>query len=150
MCEEGNLLERLGCRFRYYVVGAWEERLLVQWVTTIMIVVHWGLGLSILVGGTARFTVPSYQPLIDMTGGHTWVWGVSSMAAAALMMVPFKWPSVAGLWLGMVWMIMWTSLFAVSLVQYPNAAATPVVAYAGYAMVNAALLTARVLERRRE
>jgi hypothetical protein len=50
----------------------------------------------------------------------------------------------------MVWMIMWTSLFSVSVVKYTNAAATPVPVYAGLAMINAALLTARILERPRE
>jgi len=143
-------MARLRCRFRYYVVGAWEERLLTQWVTSIMIVVHWGLGLSVLIGGQQRFTVPTYQPLIDMTDGHIWLWGATIMASATLMMMPFKWPNIAGLWLGMMWMIMWASLFSVSLVQYPNAAATPVVAYAGFAMINTALLTARVMERPRE
>ena len=142
-------MRRLKCRFRYFVDGAWEDRLLSQWLMSIMIAVHWGLGLSVVVGGRARFTVPTYQPLIDLTQGHVWIWGAAIMLSAALMMVPFKWLSVAGIWLGMCWMIMWTSLFSVSLVQYPHAAATPVVAYAGFAMINAALLTARLLERPR-
>jgi hypothetical protein len=129
------------------VDGAWEERLLVQWVTSIMIAVHWGLGLSVLVGGQARFTIPTYQPLIDLTNGHVWIWGVAIMLSAFLMTMPWKVPTVVGTWLGMVWMIMWASLFSVSLLQYPQAAATPVVAYAGFAMINAALLTARLLER---
>lgn len=140
-----GLLERL----RYFVASAWEDRLLVQWVTSIMIAIHWGLGLSILAGGKARFTIPSYQPLIDLANGHIWAWGVSIMVSAGLMMIPFKWPNVAGLWLGMAWMVMWASLFTVSVARYPNAAATPVVAYAGFAMINAALLTARILERPR-
>lgn len=141
-------MKRLRCRFRYYVTGHWEERLLVQWVTTVMIVVHWGLGLSILVGGQNRFTIPTYQPLIDLAPyGQIWIWGASIMLSGLLMSVPFKWPNILGLWIGMVWMIMWSALFAVSLVQYEAAAATPVIAYAGYAMINAALLTARVLER---
>jgi len=132
------------------VAGVWEHRLLAQWVTSAMIAVHWGLGMAVLVGGRGRFTVPSYQPLIDLAGGHVWAWGLAIMASAALMMFPFRWPNVAGLWLGMVWMIMWTACFSVSVVQYPGAAATPVPTYAGLAMINAALLTARVLERPRE
>jgi len=47
-------------------------------------------------------------------------------------------------------MIMWTACFSVSVVQYAGAAATPVPTYAGLAMINAALLTARVLERPQE
>lgn len=134
-------------RIRLYVMGRWEERLLAQWITSAMIAVHWGLGLAVLAGGTARFTIPSYTPLIDLSGGHPWIWGLTIMLSAALMMVPFKWPNVLGLWFGMVWMILWTSAFTVAVVQYPSAAATPVPAYAGLAMIDAALLTARVLER---
>lgn len=132
---------------RYFVTGAWEDRLLAQWVTSIMIAVHWGLGLAILIGGRARFSVPSYQPLIAMTEGRIWLWGLAIMASAVLMMTPLKWPNVLGLWVGTAWMIMWTTAFAVALIQYPSAAATPVVAYAGFALVNTALLTARLLER---
>jgi hypothetical protein len=137
-------------RIHYYVTGAWEDRLLAQWITSAMIAVHWGLGLSIIIGGKQRFTLPSYQPLIDLTDGRIWVWGLAIMGSATLMMLPFKWPNIAGLWVGMVWMIMWTSLFSVSVVKYTNAAATPVPVYAGLAMINAALLTARILERPRE
>ena len=142
-------MARLRCRFRFYVQGAWEERLLVQWITVTMIAVHWGLGLSVLIGGQARFTVPTYQPLIDLTQGRVWIWGVTIVLSAVLMMTPFKWPNVLGLWIGMAWMVMWAVLFSVSLVQYPQAAATPAVAYAGFAMIDTALLTARVLERPR-
>ena len=147
MYETVRMTSLLRNRIRLYVTGAWEERLLAQWITGIMILVHWGLGLSILVGGGQRFTIPTYQPLIEMADGHVWVWGVSIMLSGALMLTPFKWPNILGLWLGMAWMVMWTTLFAVSLVQFPEAAATPVVAYAGFAMIDTALLTARVLER---
>lgn len=128
-------------------LGPWEEHLFSQWVSTIMIAVHWGLGLAVLVGGRERFQVPTYQPLLDITGGHVWVWGVSIIIAGALMIVPSRAVNMVGLWIGMVWMIMWTSLFAVSVSTYQQSAATPVVAYAGFALLNASLLTARALER---
>jgi hypothetical protein len=131
----------------WFVVGPWEDRLLAQWVTGIMIAVHWGLGLAILIGGRDRFSLPSYQPLIDLVGGQTWVWGVIIVVSAWLMMTPFKWLNVLGLWIGMCWMIMWMALFAVSVLHYPTAAATAMVAYGGFAMMDAALLTARVLDR---
>lgn len=134
---------------RYFVTSLREERMLTQWVTSIMIAVHWGLGLSVIIGGQARFTIPTYQPIIDLTNGHVWIWGLAIMAAAGLMMTPYKWPNVTGLWLGMVWMIMWSTLFGVALANYDEAAATPLVAYAGFALINAALLTIRVLENPR-
>lgn len=132
---------------RYFVTAKRAEHLISQWVTTVMILVHWGLGIAILVGGKPRFSQPTYQPLIDMVHGQTWVWGAIIALAGLMMTVPFKWPQVIGLWLGMSWMALWTGLFSVSLVQSDTAAATPAVAYAGFAMINAALLTARVIEK---
>lgn len=135
---------------KWFVVGEMEERMLVQWLTAIMITVHWGLGLAILVGGKQRFSLPTYKPLIEIVNGHTWIWGAVAMFAAVLMMSPFKWPNIFGFWLGMCWMIIWMSLFAVSVLTFPTAAATAMVAYAGFAMIDAALLTARVLDQKRE
>lgn len=139
-----RILERTA---RYFAVGAHEGYLLTQWVTTVMIAVHWGLGVAILVGGPGRFSLPTYQPLIDLAGGQTWLWGLHICLSALLMMIPLRWPNILGLWLGMIWMIMWTALFAMSVVQYPTSAATPAVAYAGFAMIDAALLTVRVIEK---
>lgn len=142
-----NVLQRTR---RWFVEGPLEERLLSQWVTGIMIAVHWGLGLAILIGGKERFSLPSYQPLIDLVGGETWVWGVAIAASAWLMMTPFKWLNVLGLLVGVAWMNMWMALFAVSVIHYPTSAATAMVAYAGFAMIDAALLTARVLDKQEE
>lgn len=137
-------------RVRYFVEGHWEERLLVQWLTSIMIAVHVGFGFAVLIGGAERFSLPTYKPLLDLVDGQIWVWGVWSLLAGSLAAAPFKWISVAGLWLGMAWMVMWFSLFTVSVMTYPTAAATPVVAYAGFAMIDTALMTARAMERPRE
>src|SRR5690349_19777734 len=95
---------------RYFVTGAHEEYLLSQWVMSIMIVVHWALGAPILIGGSTRFSLPTYQPVIDMVDGHVWIWGLILIISGTLMMAPFKWPNVAGIWIGMAWMITWTAL----------------------------------------
>lgn len=134
-------------RLKYFVTSGWAERLLTQWITSIMIMVHAGLGVVVIVGGRERFIPPTYQPLIDFTQGYTWIWGVWALLAAALMCTPFRWPNIIGLWLGMAWMIMWMTLFAVATMTYPNAAATPMVAYGGFALIDAALLTARVMDK---
>jgi hypothetical protein len=131
----------------WFVVGPLEERLLTQWVTAIMMLVHWGLGIAILVGGPARFTLPSYDILLTMVGGRSWIWGLTIMFSATLLLLPFKWGQVLGLFIGLVWMNLWMAGFAISVVYFPTAAATPEVAYAGFAMINAALLTARVLDK---
>jgi hypothetical protein len=132
---------------RWFASGPLEEHLLAQWVTGVMIAVHWGLGIAILAGGTQRFSIPSYLPLIDLVSGNTWIWGVVIVLSAVLMMTPFKVLNCAGLFIGVLWMNMWVAMFAVALINYPTSAATPVVAYAGFAMIDAALLTARVLDK---
>lgn len=133
----------------WFVVGSLGERVLTQWVTAIMMLVHWGLGIAILVGGPTRFPPPTYQILRDLVNGNTWVWGVSILFSAVLILFPFKWLNVTGLFIGVLWMNMWMAMFIVSDLNYPDAAATPVVTYAGFAMINAALLTARVLDKGR-
>lgn len=134
-------------RVRYYVTNRWAEHLLSQWITSIMMLVHGFLGAAVIIGGQQRFVKPTYQPLIDMVHGETWIWGVVIIISSVFMGVPFRWPIIFGLWLGMSWMIMWMTLFAVSTVSYENAAATPMVAYGGFALINAALLTARVMDK---
>ncbi len=112
-----------------------------------MIMINIGLGMAVLVGGVARFSIPSYQPLIDYTAGHTWVWGVWVAVAALLMSVPFRWSNIVGLWLSMLWHIVWMACFAIAAVHYDTSAATPIPVYGGLAMISAALLTARVIDK---
>jgi len=134
-------------RVKYFVTDWFAERLLSQWVMCIMIIVHLGLCVAVVVGGAARFTIPSYEPLIEMSFGHTWLWGVWIGLSGWLMMFPYRWPNIVGLWLGMSWMVMWTGAFGYAMLLYPGAAATPVVAYAGFALIDSALLTARVVDK---
>lgn len=133
-----------------FAKATWTEHQALAWITNIMLAVHVGLGVAVLDGGPQRFAFPTYQPLIDMVNGSTWVWGAWILAAAALMMVPARWTQIAGLWLGMTWQIMWCSLFAVAVVEYPTAGATAAIAYGGFAAIDAALLTARIIERERK
>lgn len=132
---------------KYYAKGFWVDKHLAQWLTTIVIMVNIGLGIAVLAGGKERFTVPSYQPLIDYTHGATWIWGVWICISAFLMSVPFRWPNIIGLWLSVCWHIIWMAAFSTAVIRYADAAATPIPAYAGLAMVSAALLTARVIDK---
>lgn len=134
-------------RLKYFAKGFWVEKHLAQWFTTILIMVNIGLGTAVLAGGKDRFTVPSYQPLIDYSQGNTWIWGIWICAAAMLMSVPFRWPNIIGLWLSMLWHIIWMACFAIAVIHYSDAAATPIPAYGGLAMCSAALLTARVIDK---
>lgn len=137
-------------RIKFYAESKWSSHLLSVWVTSIMALVHFGLGCAVIFGGKERFVRPTYEPLINMVDGHTWIWGISIMLSAVLMVTPFKWPIVAGLGIGMLWMYLWTAAFTVSVLQYDNTAATPVPVYGGLALINVALLAAKVLDKKME
>lgn len=135
---------------KYFAKGLWVDKHLAQWITTIMIMIHIGLAMAIIAGGVERFSVPSYEPLITYTGGHVWLWGVVMLVSAFLMGTPFRWPNIIGLWIGMSWHICWMSCFTIAALRYETAAATPIPAYGGFAMICAALLTARVIDKSKE
>lgn len=130
-------------RVRYYVTSKWAERLLSQWVTSIMMMGHAALGLVVLLASD-RLTGSTYEPMIEMVDGHMWVWAVWIIASAILMGVPFRWPIIAGIWLGMFWMFMWAGLFTFSVVRHDDADAMLMVAFSIFALIDVALLTARV------
>lgn len=137
-------------RVKVYVDNKWASHLLSAWITSIMAMAHLGLGLAVILGGEKRFVLPTYQPLVDMVDGNTWLWGVSIALSAVLMITPFRWPIIIGLWIGMFWMLMWTAAFTVSVLRFENAAATPIPVYGAMALINIALLTARVLDEKTE
>ncbi len=135
---------------KYFAKGLWVDRHLAQWMTTIMIILHVALGFSIVAGGEQRFDVPSYSPLVDYVHGNVWLWGVIVLMAALLMSVPFRWPNIIGLWVAMCWHIVWAACFAIASIRFDSASTTLAPVYGGLAMINAALLTARVIDKSRE
>lgn len=132
---------------KYFARGLWVDKHLSQWMTTIMIMLHFGLAMAIIIGGPGRFSPPSYSPLIDYTEGNVWIWGLWMGVSAILMGTPFRALNIVGLWIGMVWHICWMSCFTIALLRYPDAAATPIPIYGALAMICAALLTARVIDK---
>lgn len=133
-----------------FLSESWTEHQALQWVWNIMVTVHAVMGLAVLAGGRERFAYPTYQPLIDLTNGETWIWGVWVLAAGLIMTIPARRPQIIGLWLGMVWNVLWCTLFAVAVVEYPTSGATATVAYGGFALIDAALLTARIIDHGKE
>lgn len=134
-------------RLKFLAHGFWSDRHVIPWVTVIMIMIHVGLGTTIISGGIERFSIPSYNPLIAYTYGHVWLWGVWIMTSAFLMATPFRRINILGLWIGMVFHMVWMVAFTVAALNYPNAALTPIPAYGGFAMICTALLTGRVIDK---
>lgn len=137
-------------RVKYFAKGLWVDKHFAQWITTIVIMIHIGLGSVIIVGGVERFSIPSYNPLIDFSFGHTWVWGIIIIISGMLMSTPFRWPNIIGLWLGMAWHLVWMACFTIAMLNFENAASTPIPMYGGLALICTALLTARVIEKLEE
>ena len=140
------MTEKLVTLMSYFAKGVWVQKNFSQWITTIMILVNGGLAMAIIYGGPESFMPPSYEPLVDYTCGNTWIWGVAIGTAAALMCAPKKSLNVVGLWLSMVWHIVWMAAFLMAMINFEPTAITPIPAYAGFALVSATLLTARVIE----
>ena len=134
-------------RIAYFAKGLWADRHLSQWITSIMIIAHVGLGSIILATGSRRFVPPTYDPLIDLTNDNVWIWGVWILFSGVLMSVPFRWPNIVGLWVGMFWHIIWATCFTIAVTESDRAAATPIPMYGAGAMICIALLTARIIER---
>lgn len=132
---------------KFYATGVWVDTHLAQWFTMIMAMIHFGLAIAVFIGGVDRFSFPSYDPLVDYTRGQVWIWGVWIALSAVLMTTPFRRLNIAGLWIGMMWHVVWMSCFIIAAAHYTSAAATPIPIYGGLAMLNAALLTARVIDK---
>lgn len=123
----------------------WGNHLLDQWINTVMIMVHFGFGLVLLFSHPLTFGSKTYEPIVTLSQGHLWLWGVVIIFSGYLMAMPYKWLNVVGLWIGMAWMATWTSLFIWAVLSYPEASPLLVIACGGFAMINASLLTARVI-----
>jgi hypothetical protein len=134
-------------KVKYFAQGFWVDKHFAQWITSILIMIQIGLAAVIVVGGVGRFSVPSYNPLVDYSNGHTWIWGVWIGLSAVLIGTPLRWPNIIGLWLGMVWHLIWMACFTIAMLHYDNAATTPIPIYGGMALICTALLTARVIEK---
>lgn len=130
-----------------FVTTNWGDKMAIRWITNIVFGVHIGLGTAVLAGGANAFFPPAYKPLLDMVNGHLWIWGFWVLGSAGLMIIPARWPQIIGLWFAMFWQIMWGVSFAIATVNYSGAGAIEAVAFGGFALINAALITARLVER---
>lgn len=102
--------------------------------------IHLGFALAILVGGATRFPPPTYQPLLDATGGHVWPYGVLYLLSGILLTVG-RVPLVRliGALLGILANSTFAGLFLTAVLIYPEAGATAWWAYFAFATQSACL-----------
>lgn len=117
-----------------------------QFVYQVIAVTHIILGVAILFGGVEHFPFPTYQPLLDMTGGAVWPWGDTIIIAGIAMLIPNNWLNLLGLVLGFFWMNLFSAMFLIALVQYEGAGSTAPIPYATIGFIQVALLTLKVAE----
>ena len=96
---------------------------------------HVGLAVMILLGGPERFTPPTYQPLLDYTHNATWPWALWIGTSALFMLSRRPWISIIGLWLGMVWHVVWMSSFVIAMGNSLTAASTPIPMHGAGALI---------------
>jgi hypothetical protein len=128
----------------------WVDHHFAKWISTIVGMVNFGLGIAILAGGVIRFSAPQYESIIFFAHGNLWWWALWIFLSAVLIAMPFRIANILGFWLGMFWHTIWMVGFAIATLHYETAAATPIPMYGGMAMICAALLTVRVLNKPRE
>lgn len=112
--------------------------------------IHISLGVATAIGGPDRFPPPGYGPLLDLTNGYTWPYGVLWAAGGTIMILAH------GLWrligIGTVILIsnLWAAMFMIAAFESPTAPFTPIAAYGGYGLVNGVLFALMVMHARRE
>lgn len=106
-----------------------------------------GLGIAILVGGPERFPFPTYRPLLELSNGSVWPWGLSILLAAVLMCLQGFWVNMAGLGLSLLWMNMFSVMFFAAY-KYETSGSTAPIPYLGLAMIIVGMMTYKVVERR--
>lgn len=106
-----------------------------------MSVVNMGFAVSILVGGVIRFPPPTYEPLLQATGGHVWPYGLLYLVSGLLLapVVSSFWFRLLGAALGVVANSAFTALFLVAVLKFPDAGATAWWAYLVFSTANASL-----------
>lgn len=103
--------------------------------------IHIALGLAVQIGGPERFPHPNYDPLLEVSNGYVWPYGLGWILGGILMVMPCR---IQLRYLGMSIIIIlsnvWAALFAVAAYEDVEAALTPTAAYGGYALLNGTLL----------
>lgn len=107
--------------------------------------IHLSLAIAVLAGGAKRFPAPSYTSMLNLTHGHAWPYGVLWLIGGLTMLLNKTLWRVIGCSFIVVVSCLWASLFAIAAWEIPTAAITPVVAYGGYAFINATMASLMIM-----
>lgn len=97
-----------------------------------------GFAACVFIGGAIRFPPPTYQPLLGMTHGHVWPYGVLFTLSAMGLLSRRYWTRIAGCVFGVLAHSTFSGLFLVAVLTFPDAAATAWWAYLAFATQSAA------------
>lgn len=123
----------------------WSSTSTLVKVRQVYLLTNLAIGMAIILGGSERFSLPSYAPLLYFMAGHAWIWGVWSILGVTLAACKSGILRMSGYWLLMSWHIIWFTCFSIAWIRYENAASTPVPVYVGFALMASIFLTAEVL-----
>lgn len=113
-------------------------------------VVHFLLGFVTWAGGEERFPAPGYTPLLNLSHGVVWPYGVAWMLGGAIMVICRSNARLAGIAVVVIVSNLWAALFCLAAFRDPHAPLTPIIAYGGYGLLNAVLAAFIVVHRERE
>jgi hypothetical protein len=108
-----------------------------RYLTVYLGVINAGFATIVLVGGANRFPPPTYEPLLDMTGGEVWPYGVLFGISAIGLLGRGYWSRMVGCAFGIVAHSTFAALFLVAVLRFPDAAATAWWAYLAFASQSA-------------
>lgn len=102
--------------------------------------IHFLLGFVTWVGGEERFPAPGYTPLLNLSSGVVWPYGIAWMTGG-LLMILCKTSNLRLVGISIVVMVsnLWAALFCLAAFHDPHAPLTPIAAYGGYGLMNAVL-----------
>lgn len=104
-------------------------------------VINLGFAICILAGGVTRFLTPTYRPLLQLTDGSVWPYGVLYLTSGLLLMAGWHLVRIIGAAFGILAHSSFSALFLVAVIQFPQAGATAWWAYLAFASQSAALAT---------
>lgn len=113
----------------------WDQ--IESYLTRYLGVINGGFAVTVLLGGAIRFPPPTYKPLLDMTGGQVWPYGVLFAISAVGLLSRGQAARFIGCAFGIIAHSTFAALFLVAVLKFPDAGATAWWAYLAFASQSA-------------